>query len=265
MSSKVAIVTGGSSGIGRETALALQRAGCRVYEFSRRKRIAEDILHVGCDVTDEEQVRMAIRQVLDAEARIDILINCAGFGISGAVEYTATEDAIRQMDVNFFGIVRVNRAVLPVMHAQGRGRIVNISSVAAPAAIPFQAYYSASKAAINAYTQALANEVKPYGISVCAIMPGDIASGFTAARAKSCDGDDAYGGRISASVAVMEKDEQGGMSPARAGAYIAKIALKEKVKPLYAIGFAYKAACFACELLPCALRNWLIGKIYAQI
>ncbi len=264
MSAKVAIVTGGSSGIGRATALALRKAGCRVYEFSRREKQTEEITHVACDVTDEEQVRTAVRQVLDAEARIDIVVNCAGFGISGAVEYTVTEDAIRQMDVNFFGMVRVNRAVLPVMHDQGSGRIVNISSVAAPASIPFQAFYSSSKAAVNDYTQALANEVKPYGISVCAVMPGDIASGFTEARDKSYAGDDVYGGRISASVAVMEKDERNGMSPDAAGAYIAKLALKKKVKPLYAIGIMYKGVCFLCDLLPCRLRNWLIGRIYAQ-
>ena len=264
MNSKVAIVTGGSSGIGRETALALSRSGCRVYEFSRREVALPGVTHVGCDISDEEQVRTAVRQVLDAEARIDIVVNCAGFGISGAVEYTATEDAVRQMDVNFFGLVRVNREVLQVMHKQGSGRIVNISSVAAPASIPFQAFYSASKAAINDYTQALANEVRPYGISVCAVMPGDISSGFTDARDKSYEGDDVYGGRIARSVAVMEKDERGGMSPSAAGAYIAKIALKNRVKPLYAIGIMYKGACFLCDLLPCRLRNWLIGKIYAQ-
>ena len=264
MNSKVAIVTGGSSGIGRETALALSRSGCRVYEFSRREVALPGVTHVGCDITDEEQVRTAARQVLDAEARIDIVVNCAGFGISGAVEYTATEDAVRQMDVNFFGLVRVNREVLQVMHKQGSGRIVNISSVAAPASIPFQAFYSASKAAINDYTQALANEVRPYGISVCAIMPGDISSGFTDARDKSYEGDDVYGGRIERSVARMEHDEQNGMAPERAAKTICRVCFKNRVKPLYAIGFSYKAVCVLLKLLPCSLGNRVIGGMYAK-
>ena len=92
----------------------------------------------------------------------------------------------------------MNRAVLPIMRQQGGGRIVNMSSVAAPIAIPFQAYYSASKAAVRTYSLALASEVRPFGIEVCVIMPGDIATGFTAARRKSCDGDDAYHGHLDA-------------------------------------------------------------------
>ena len=111
---------------------------------------------------------------------------------------------------------------------------------------------------------ALANEIRPYGVSVCAIQPGDIATGFTAARKKSELGDEEYGGRISKSVAVMEHDEQNGMKPEVAGAYIAKIALKKKVKPLYTIGFSYKCVCFLTKILPCGLLNRLVGMIYAK-
>lgn len=259
---KVAIVTGGSSGIGRATAAALLRAGCTVYEFSRHDAGDPGIRHMGVDVTDEGAVNAAVSSVLEREGRVDIVINCAGFGISGAVEFTELADAKRQFDVNFFGMVNVNHAVLPAMRVAGGGRIVNISSVAAPAAIPFQTYYSASKAAINCYTCALANEVKPFGITVTAVQPGDIATGFTDAREKTMEGDREYGGRISRSVAGMEKDERGGMKPETAGAYICKVALKKRVKPLYAIGTAYKGACFLCQLLPCGPRNWLVGKLY---
>ena len=132
------------------------------------------------------------------------------------------QEARRQFDVNFFGMVNMNRAVLPIMRQQGGGRIVNMSSVAAPIAIPFQAYYSASKAAVRTYSLALASEVRPFGIEVCVIMPGDIATGFTAARRKSCDGDVVYHGRIARSVAVMEHDEQTGMSAEYAGQFVAR-------------------------------------------
>ena len=106
-------------------------------------------------------------------------------------------------------------------------------------------------------------DLRPYGITVTAVQPGDIKTGFTAAREKSVEGDEAYGGRISKSVAKMEHDEQNGMDPAKAGAYIAKIALKDHPKPLYTIGFSYKAVCVLLKLLPCRLSNWLIGKLYA--
>lgn len=263
MEAKTAIVTGGSSGIGLETAKALAAAGCRVYVVSRRAFSREGLAHLGADVTDEAAVRAAVEAVVNEAGSVDILVNCAGFGISGAVEFTEGADAKRQFDVNFFGMDNMTRAVLPHMRRAGRGRVVNVSSVAAVAAIPFQTYYSASKSAINTYTCALANEVRPYGVSVTAVQPGDIRTGFTDARKKSAAGDEAYGGRISRSVARMERDERNGMDAAAAGAYVAKIALRAKVKPLYAIGFSYKCACFLCGALPCRARNYLIGKLYA--
>jgi len=262
--SKVAMVTGGTSGIGRCTALELKRAGYAVYELSRRAQGGGDVPHLSADVTDEAALRAAVEQVMEKEGRIDVVVNCAGFGISGAVEFTETADAKRLFDVNFFGMVNMNRAVLPVFRKQGSGRIVNVSSVAAPISIPFQTYYSASKAAINDYTMGLANELRPYGITVCAVQPGDIATGFTAAREKSQVGDDVYGGRISRSVATMEKDEQGGMSPEAAGRFIARVARKRSKKPLYTIGAQYKLFCFLAKILPAQTLNWLVGLIYAK-
>ena len=147
---KVIVITGGTSGIGLETAKALAAQGHTVYELSRRDAGAEPgIIHLRADVTDEAQCRAAVDEIVRREGRIDVLVNNAGFGISGAIEFTDTAEAQRQFDVNFFGMVRMNRAVLPVMRAQGGGRILSMSSVAAPIAIPFQAYYSASKAAVR--------------------------------------------------------------------------------------------------------------------
>lgn len=262
--SKVVIITGGSSGIGLCTAAALRDRGCKVYELSRRDSEVAGITHIKCDITDEAQIAAAVGQVMTENGRIDILINNAGFGISGAVEFTDTAEAQRLFNVNFFGMVRMNHAVLPLMREQGGGRIVNLSSVAAPVPIPFQTYYSAGKAAVNSYTMALSNEVKPFGITVCAVMPGDIKTGFTAARQKSIIGDDIYGGRITRSVAGMEKDEQTGMDPAKAGAFIASVALKNSRKPLYTIGIAYKGAVFLTKILPARWLNALVGQIYAK-
>ena len=262
---KVAVVTGGTSGIGRATALALKDAGCTVYELSRRAEGVEGLHHISADVTDENAVNDAVAQVIAAEGQIDILVNNAGFGISGAIEFTSTTDARSLFDVNFFGMVNMNRAVVPLMREAGQGRIVNLSSVAAPVPIPFQAYYSATKAAVNAYTMALANELRPFGVTVCAVMPGDIHTGFTAARRKIGEGDDIYQGRISRSVVRMEHDEQTGMDPAKAGAYIARVALRSGSNhPLYAIRFDYKFFAFLAKVLPARFLNWLIYLLYGK-
>lgn len=261
---KVAIVTGGSSGIGRCTAAALNAAGCTVYEFSRRRIPAEGINHIDADVTKEEQVRSAVAEVVAREGRIDILVNNAGFGISGAAELTDSRDSHAQLELNLFGTDNMTRAVLPTMRAQGSGRIVCMSSIAGILPIPFQLWYSVSKASIIAYVLALQNEVRPFGITVCAVMPGDIASGFTDARRKSAAGDDVYSGRIERSVAVMEHDERTGMTPEFAGGFVAKVALKNKSRPLIAMGAAYKGAAVLAKLLPRRTSNWIVGRMYAK-
>ena len=260
---KVVIITGGTSGIGQATARQLRERGCRVYEFSRRA--VEDPFHTSVDVTDDGAVKAAVDAVVAREGRVDILINNAGFGISGAMEFTDPADSHRLMEVNLFGMDNAIRAVLPHMRRAGSGRIVNISSVAGVFAIPFQAWYSISKAAVRSLTMALYNEVAPYGIQVASVMPGDIRTGFTAARKKSVAGDDAYGGRISRSVGKMEKDEQNGMAPETAAKTIVKVALQPgRVKPYYAIGFSYKLLVFLDNILPCRAVRWLLFQLYGK-
>ena len=260
---RVAIVTGGTSGIGLTTAKTLRDAGVKVYVLSRHASSLEGLCHIVADVSDEESVAAAIREVYAREGRLDILVNNAGFGISGAAEFTQNADARRLLDVKLLGMVSATKAALPLMRAQGGGRIVNVSSVAAPLAIPFQAWYSVSKAAVNAYTLALFNEVKQFGVSVCAVMPGDIRTGFTSARKKSHAGDDVYKGRIARSVAKMEKDEENGMAPETAGRFLARVALKKRVKPYYAIGLSYKFFVLRSRILPIRLIGWLLGLLYA--
>lgn len=261
---KVAIVTGGSSGIGRCCAIELKKAGCTVYEFSRRVRELEGIKHITCDITDEEQVKASIAEVVEAEGRIDILVNNAGFGISGAAELTESTDSHAQMELNLFGTDNVTKAAIPIMRQNGGGRIVCVSSIAGIIPIPFQLWYSVSKAAIAAYVLALQNEVRPFNISVCAILPGDIKTGFTDARVKSEAGDQIYSGRIERSVRTMEHDEQNGMTSEYAGKFVAKYALKAKSRPLIAMGLAYKGAAVLVKLLPRRTSNWIVGKIYAK-
>ena len=145
MSEKVCVITGGTSGIGKATAEAMRRRGYTVYELSRRETGLAGFRHIPADVTKPEMVEAAVAEILRQETHIDVLINNAGFGVSGAVEFTEAAAAKKQFEVNFFGMVNMRHAVLPVMRAAGRGRIVNLSSVAGVVPIPFQTYYSASK------------------------------------------------------------------------------------------------------------------------
>ncbi len=264
MSKKVCLITGGTSGIGKATAIAMLDAGYAVYEISRREQGIEGMFHICADITDDAAVKRAVQTVMTHEDHIDVLINNAGFGVSGAVEFTDTEAAKRQFDLNFFGMVRMNREVICIMRKAGKGKIINISSVAGSIPIPFQTYYSASKAAINAYTMALANELRPFGLQVCAIQPGDIRTGFTDAREKLHAGDDVYGGRISRSVSGMERDEQKGVGPERAGAFICRVAQKRRVKPIYTIGLLYQFYGVLVKVLPCAIVNKIVELLYAK-
>lgn len=264
LNKKVALVTGGSSGIGLATVHQLVKAGVTVYEISRRDIAIEGATHLKGDVTDEAAMQEVVDAVLSKEGQLDILVCSAGFGISGAVEFTELDAAKRQFDVNFFGVVNTVKPVLTVMRRQGFGRIVIVSSVAGAIAIPFQTYYSATKSALNSYACALRNEVRPYSITVTAVMPGDICTGFTAAREKSPVGDREYNGRITRSVARMEKDEQKGMKAEVAGKYIRRMCLKKRVPPTSSIGFSYKALVFLTRILPEGLVSKIVYGMYAK-
>lgn len=263
--SQVVIVTGGSSGIGLHTARLFRARGCRVYEFSRRETVHPDgVVHITADVTDEAAVARAVSQVEAVEDRVDILVCNAGFGISGAAEFTDNRDAKRLLEVNLFGMVNAVKAVVPILRRQGSGTIVCVSSVAAVVSIPFQAWYSVSKAAVSSYVNALREELRPFGIRVCAVLPGDIHTGFTGSREKNPAGDDLYGGRISRSVSVMEQDEEKGMAPEQAAKKICRVAFKRNPKPAYAIGLPYSLVLLLTRILPGRLLSWIIWLNYGK-
>ena len=264
MPMQVLVITGGSSGIGRATAALFARKGWRVYELSRHQRTwAEGVTHLDCDVTDEAQCRTAIAEVLSREQSIDVLISNAGYGISGSVEFTRTEDAKALFDVNFFGALNITKAVLSQMRAQHRGRILFTSSVAAPLSVPFQSFYSASKAALNDLALALQNEVRPFGIRVGVLMPGDVRTGFTDARQKNPDTEEnlVYE-RARIAVEAMEKDERGGMQPEQMARLFYRMATRRHL-PVYTVGGGmYRFFCLLDKLLPKTLVNRIEGAMY---
>lgn len=258
---KTVVITGASSGIGRATAKLFAERGERVYDLSRHGAGDPGVTHVDADVTQPETLQTAVERITAETGGIDLLVCCAGMGVSGAVEFIPEADARRQFEVNLYGTIHAVKAVLPVMRQAGKGRIVCVSSVAAVYAIPFQAYYSASKAAINAFADALRSEVKPFGVSVCAVMPGDIATEFTAARRKTAAGEDVYRNAASA-VAKMEKDEKNGMPPEAVAALIGKLSDKKTLAPLYTVGVSYKALVFLKRLFPAAFASKIVAGMY---
>jgi len=180
--SKVALVTGASSGIGLATAETLAKAGYKVYGTSRRvgdaRRSFEMLL---LDVTSDESVDAAVQKLIHAEGRIDLIVNNAGFGVAPAgAEESSIEQAWSIFDTNFFGIVRMTRAVLPHMRRQGAGRIINIGSVLGFLPMPFGALYAATKHAIEGYSESLDHELRTWGIRVSVIEPAYTKTPFDA-------------------------------------------------------------------------------------
>ena len=258
----VAVITGGSSGIGKSTAILFVKKGYTVYELSRSGKSENGITHITADITNADEVDNAFKLVFEREGRLDILINNAGMGISGAIEFTELSQAHRIFDVNFFGTFICSKAALPYLRQSSGSRIINLSSVAAPLSIPFQSFYSATKAAVNSLTLALANELRPFGIQVSAVMPGDVRTGFTDAREKCEEGSALYGETINNAVSSMEHDELSGMTPDYIASIIWRVSQKKKPKVLYTAGGKYKLFVFISKLLPANFCNKLVGKIY---
>ena len=258
---KTLLITGGSSGIGLAAVQLFAAKGWQVFELSRSGQSHKSVVHIPCDVTDEQSVQAAVQEAMKHTDHLDIVISNAGFGISGPIEFTSVEEAQKQFDVNFFGAMRLVRAVLPIMRHQRYGRIIFTSSVAADLSIPYQSFYSASKASLNAMALALANEVRQFGIRVSVLMPGDVATGFTDAREKSMNGSEVYTNMHSA-VAAMEKDERGGMTPAHMACDLYRIATCCAPKPIYIGGAVYGIFCLLNRILPKRIVNWIVGQLY---
>jgi NAD(P)-dependent dehydrogenase (short-subunit alcohol dehydrogenase family) len=181
--SKIALVTGASSGIGQATAQRLAKAGYKVYGTSRRPSdaSARTFEMLPLDVTSDESVDSTVRKLVQVEGRIDLLVNNAGFGVAPAgAEESSIEQARSIFDTNFFGVVRMTRAVVPHMRRQGAGRIVNIGSVLGFLPMPYGALYAATKHAIEGYSESLDHELRTRGIRVSVIEPAYTKTPFDA-------------------------------------------------------------------------------------
>lgn len=261
---RVAIVTGASSGIGLATARLLTARGYTVYGVSRHGCKGEKFRSLRCDVTQSHDVTACVARVIAEAGRIDLLVNSAGMGISGSAENTPSDNMEAIFRVNVYGTVAMCRAVLPTMRAQGGGRILNVGSVAGELPIPFQAFYSATKSAVASYSRALAMEVRPFGILVSCILPGDTRTGFTAARVKNPDDDACYGKRITRSVEKMEHDETHGMRAEAVAKKIVRTASRKHPAPTVAVGVSYRFLLTLAKFLPRRLVDRILYHMYAK-
>ena len=257
---RIILITGVSSGIGFELAKKFIANGDKVYGVSRKDFSLEGLTHLPCDVSSLEQCQNTINTIIEKEKKLDLVINNAGMGISGSVENTSEVDARKIFDVNFFGTFFMCKACLPYLR-ESKGRIINVSSIASKMFIPFQSFYSATKASVDAISAAMRAETKPYGIKITNVLPGDTKTCFTANRIKQDDG--VYSKKYIKSIDKMEHDEQNGMS----SEYVAKIIYKtanQKRPPITkAIGVSYKFILLLAKILPNRLVEWVISKMYS--
>lgn len=220
---------------------------------------------VQMDVTRDESVQRAVDFIVRETGRLDGVVNNAGFGVAGAVEDTSIEEAKAQLETNFFGVLRVCRAALPVMRAQGEGLIVNIGSLGGEIAVPFQALYSASKFAVAGLTEALRLEVRPFGIRVTLIEPGDTHTGFTEHRVRVAAWTPAspYGPWAERALQVMETDERNGASPETVAVLLERILRSPDPAPRYRVGPAFQRLAAGLKgVLPARLFEWALAKYY---
>jgi NAD(P)-dependent dehydrogenase (short-subunit alcohol dehydrogenase family) len=256
---KIVIVTGASAGIGSVCCDRLAHKGWTVYGASRRGTASGPWTPLTMDVDIDQDVASGVARVLEEQGRVDAVIACAGWGLAGPVENTPIAEAMAQLDTNFWGAVRIVQAVLPAMRKQGGGRVVLVSSLGGVIALPFQAFYSASKFAMEGYGEALAYEVAPFGIHVTLVEPGNIKTEFTQSRRDVAPpaGVDPYEVASKKAIAVMERDEKSG-APSETVADVVERILEDKRPPRRAsVGkMDERIGLLAKRLLPYRFFSW---------
>lgn len=262
MSERVAVVTGASSGIGRATAGLLARHGFRVFGTSRRpsEGAPPGVTLLSLDVRDEGSVQALVRSVLEQAGRIDLLVNNAGYTQTGAIEENSLEDVRAQFETNVFGVLRVAKAVLPVMRRQGGGRIINVSSVLGRIAPAFAGIYAGSKFALEGLTEALRGELRPLGIHVSLIEPSFVKSNLLdqAPSAPLAD----YEARRRAGEAFLRQGVEGGIAPEVVAQTILKAATAARPRLRYPVGGTSRALIALKRVLPESLFERFRGRAF---
>ncbi len=266
---KTILVTGASSGLGQSMALALAQAGHRVFGTSRRAQA--DLLESGAlvrmlplDVTDEDSVRACIEGLRQEAAGVDVLISNAGSGLTGAIEDCTGDEVQWQMETNFFGPLRMLRAVLPLMRQQGGGRIITVGSMAGHVGMPYQGIYSASKHALEAVNEALRLELRGHPVDATILCPGDFRTGFGDARVFARGAlSAAHGEQMDITIGICQRDECNGASPQLVSDLVCRLVTAPRLKPRYFVGrLDQRLGVGLKQILPATGFEWLMRKIY---
>lgn len=260
MTTRVALVTGASSGIGEATARELAAAGLTVYAAARRVERMQSLTEVGIrplalDVTDDASMEAAVERIVAEQGRIDVLVNNAGYGSYGAIEDVPMEEARAQVEVNVFGAARLIQLVLPHMRAHRSGTIVNVTSMGGKISTPLGGWYHATKFALEALSDCLRMEVAPFGIDVVVIEPGGIRtewSGIAADKVRAVSGTGPYApqGNAVADSLASESNARRSSQPELIGRTIRRAVTARRPRTRYAVGFGAKPMIAAHALLP---------------
>lgn len=256
---RVVVITGASSGIGLKTAELFKKNGDIVINISKTEGTIADRNYIA-DVSNSEEISVAFEKIKNEYGKIDVLINNAGYGMSGVTELLSNEECENIFKVNYFGTLSCIKNALPLM--QKGGKIINLGSAMALFPIPFRAMYGASKAAVVNLSYSLRMELKPLGIDVTVMCPGNTKTNFTKNRVKEFKTNERYGDRITIATNKIDKGDDKRMSANVVAKAIYKQANKKHSKPMVIVGGKYKLLYFISNIAP---KSWLLnitGKIY---
>lgn len=270
MNQSVVLITGATSGIGEICAKHLHGLGYRVYGAGRRfqDKKSTGFEAVRMDVAEDDSVTEGVRRIIEKEGRIDVVLNCAGYGLAGSIEDTSIEEVRALFETNFFGVIRVCKAALPAMRQQQSGLIINVSSIGGLISLPFQAFYSASKFALEGMTEALRLEVQHFGIRVVLIEPGDFKTQFTGNRQQAIESRrrTVYQDRFRRALSINERDESKGHDPIIIAYLVERIIKSTSPKLRYSIGPVFERMSPKLKMiLPDQLTEWLTLKYFGLL
>jgi len=271
MKKEVGLITGASSGIGKATAILLNKNGFTVYAAARRLDRMKDIENQGVhillmDVTDDKSLMEGVELIIKKENHIDVLVNNAGYGSYGALEDVTIAEAKRQFDVNIFGLARLTQLVLPFMRKQKSGRIINISSIGGKFGEPLGVWYHATKYAVEGLSDSLRPELKPFGIDTIIVQPGAINTewgGISFESMEKASGKTAYAPLVKLNEPMYRRmtDKQEGSDPIVIAKVILKAIRAKQPKTRYAAGKFAKLSLLARSILSDRCFDWMMDKV----
>ena len=260
----VILVTGASSGIGSSISTYLSAKGHIVYGTSRRsQKEQKNFQWLKLDVNHADSIHQGIEKILKEQGRLDILINNAGLGMISALEESPMNNVNQVMQTNFYGVLHLCQAVIPIMRTQKKGKIINISSIAGLMGLPYRAIYSASKFAVEGLTEALRIELTKFNIQVCTLQPGSIQTDISGNRASFIDPGSIYFNELENIEKIINREVENGLKAMDVAIKVEKIVRRKKIKPKYIVArpFQKMVSCFK-YFLPSPIYESLVRKHY---